>query len=79
MHRFPVHDDGPGEPGKRWGKRTKDVYAERLMVASAATAVAAQPQPRGMKRPPPHPQPQKQTHKIANFNGSRLQLAKPLP
>ena len=79
MHRTPVHDDGPGEPGKRWGKRTTHVYAERLMVASAATAVAAQPQPRGMKRPPPHPQPHKQTYKIANFNGSRLQLAKPLP
>ena len=36
MRLTPVHDDGPGEPGFQWGPRRKDVYADRLTVASAA-------------------------------------------
>ena len=56
------------------------VAAQATAVASAATAAPAQPEPRGLKRPPPHPHPlQPQTHKIANFPGSRLRLAMPPP
>jgi hypothetical protein len=56
------------------------VAAQAMAVASAATAAPAQPEPRGLKRPPPHPHPlQPQTHKIANFHGSRLRLAMPPP
>ena len=81
----PVHEDGPGEPGKRWG-RTQDVYAERLAVAST-TAVAAQPQPRGMKRLPPLPTSQPSLKKICGVAASsthppplpRTQLPPPPP
>ena len=83
--RTPVHEDGPGEPGKRWG-RTQDVYAERLAVAST-TAVAAQPQPRGMKRLPPLPTSQPSLKKICGVAASsthppplpRTQLPPPPP
>ena len=47
--RTPVHEDGPGEPGKRGAWRTQDVYADRLAVASttAAQLLLLSPSPEG--------------------------------
>ena len=47
--RTPVHEDGPGEPGKRGAWRTQDLYADRLAVASttAAQLLLLSPSPEG--------------------------------